>query len=96
MQAWDRSITYGPHSGNATPTYNAFPAIVTQYSPLPTSLAPILNDQPNGYVTYAPANPNPQNEMMMFQPAHYTDGPTAMMWPMITLPQHEQQQQHHQ
>lgn len=92
-QQWPPAAHYVTQPHSTAPSYAAYPTSAPQYHPLPNSLAPLLNDQTNQYIPYPATNSSQQNEFMLFQPQHYTDGPATMMWPMISLPQQDPGQQ---
>ncbi|KAK5097572.1 hypothetical protein LTS08_006986 [Lithohypha guttulata] len=59
-------------------TYNSTP--VTSYAPLPTSLAPLLNEAPPSTMQYQYPTISVQDPAMMFSPHLYTDA--TAVWPM--------------
>ncbi|KAJ9645558.1 hypothetical protein H2204_001139 [Knufia peltigerae] len=74
-------------------TFSQSPSVALTTAPMqtiPTSLASLLNDASNIYVSY-PTPPQSQNGLngdsyMSFQPNHYFDGPGPLTWPLISMP----------
>lgn len=85
QQNYHSSMSFSSGVSATSSPYPMYSPGTTQYTALPTSLAPLLNDPgPTNLVRYqTPSASMPQDMLTTFQPQWYTASTGTPMWPII-------------